>query len=132
MPLTASSALPLQKETTDKKKRPMSFGQFFAGGGEDEKDKAPTQAEKTAADWIKPGGGYDQWKKDDPAREKVLPPGGSVPEGYKPGMTRAPQQTMPRYQGKNFAERKPLKEALPLKSKPAKRKTIGQMIAESD
>lgn len=44
----------------------------------------PSPAEKTAADWNKPGGGYDQWKKDDPAREKALPPGGAVPEGYKP------------------------------------------------
>lgn len=36
----------------------------------------PSFAEKTAADWIRPGGGYDQWKKGDAEREKRLPPGG--------------------------------------------------------
>ena len=41
-------------------------------------------AEKTAADWIKPGGGYDKWKKDDPQREKKLPPGADYPKGYDP------------------------------------------------
>ena len=41
--------------------------------------RKPSLAEKTAADWTKPGGGYDQWKKDDPAREKRLPIGGTEP-----------------------------------------------------
>lgn len=48
-------------------------------------------AETTAENWIKPGGGYDSWKKDDPAREKVLPPGGTPPEGYTPGATSMPK-----------------------------------------
>ena len=38
-----------------------------------------TLAEKTAADWIRPGGGYEQWKKGDAEREKRLPPGGMEP-----------------------------------------------------
>ena len=47
----------------------------------------PTLAEKTAADWIRPGGGYEQWKKGDPEREKRLPISGIEPLGgstFKP------------------------------------------------
>jgi len=36
-------------------------------------------AKKTAANWNKPGGGYDQYKKGDPAREKAMPVGTMLP-----------------------------------------------------
>jgi hypothetical protein len=36
-------------------------------------------AEKNAADWTRPGGGYAEWKKGDAAREKRLPIGGTEP-----------------------------------------------------
>jgi hypothetical protein len=64
----------------------------------------PSLAEKTAADWIRPGGGYDEWKKGDPAREQRLPIGGMEPadEGethqvtdrtlFKPWKKAAPEQ----------------------------------------
>jgi len=42
-------------------------------------------ARKTAAAWNAPGGGYDQFKKADPQREKALPPGGKLPAGSTPG-----------------------------------------------
>ncbi len=42
-------------------------------------------ARKTAAAWNAPGGGYDQFKKADPQREKDLPPGGKLPPGSTPG-----------------------------------------------
>lgn len=115
MALTAESALPLENETTDKKRKRMGFGQMFAGGGneEDEKDK-PSLAEKTAADWIKPGGGYDEYKKGDAEREKRLPIGGMEP-----------------MEGKTFTPRQPLKPMPDKLKKPAgKRKSIGQMISE--
>ena len=34
MALTAESALPLQNETTDRKKKPMPVGKYFQGEGE--------------------------------------------------------------------------------------------------
>ena len=37
-----------------------------------------TRAMKTAAKWNMPGGGYDQWKKGDPQREKDLPIGSTI------------------------------------------------------
>jgi hypothetical protein len=63
----------------------------------------PSRAEKTAADWIRPGGGYDEWKKGDPEREKRLPIGGIEPEEgemhqvtertlFKPWKKPAPEQ----------------------------------------
>ena len=55
----------------------------------------PSLAEKNAADWNRPGGGYDQWKKGDAEREKRLPVGGMEP-----------------LEEKQFEEKKPLKEAL--------------------
>jgi hypothetical protein len=42
-------------------------------------------ARKTAAAWNAPGGGYDQFKKNDPQREKDLPPGAPLPAGSTPG-----------------------------------------------
>ena len=42
-------------------------------------------ARKTAAAWNAPGGGYEQFKKMDPQREKDLPPGGKLPPGSTPG-----------------------------------------------
>jgi hypothetical protein len=42
-------------------------------------------ARKTAAAWNAPGGGYEQFKKADPQREKALPPGGKLPSGSTPG-----------------------------------------------
>jgi len=36
-------------------------------------------AKQTAANWNKPGGGYDQYKKGDPAREKAMPVGTVLP-----------------------------------------------------
>jgi hypothetical protein len=42
----------------------------------------PTRAEKTAADWIRPSGGYDQYRKGDAERERRLPPGGRYSGDY--------------------------------------------------
>lgn len=42
-------------------------------------------AKKTAAAWNAPGGGFDQFKKGDPQREKDLPPGAPLPVGSTPG-----------------------------------------------
>ena len=52
-------------------------------------------AEKNATDWNRPGGGYDEWKKADPEREKRLPIGGIEP-----------------MEGVNFKPKKPLKPVL--------------------
>jgi hypothetical protein len=47
--------------------------------------KKETVAQRTAARWNMPGGGYDQWKKGDAQREKDLPPGAALPKGSTPG-----------------------------------------------
>jgi hypothetical protein len=36
-------------------------------------------AQRNAAEWRKPGGGYDQWRKGDAQRERDLPIGGVAP-----------------------------------------------------
>lgn len=56
-----------------------------------------TYAEKTAAEWIKPGGGYDQWKKSDPAREAQLPPGTQAPANFMPIGNNTPVESSPKY-----------------------------------
>lgn len=64
--LSANNTLPLQKEKTSK--RP-SLGQRIAGRVPKPDPGTPT-SRGNAADWNKPGGGYDQWKAGDQQREQ--------------------------------------------------------------
>jgi hypothetical protein len=60
-----------------------------------ERQSKPTRAERTAADWIRPGGGYDNYRKGDAERERRLPPGGrySGDYGRKVGSKRASRKS---------------------------------------
>lgn len=73
--MNAADLTPLQKEQTNKIKRP-SFGQRIAGKTPD--PGTPTSRANAAA-WNAPGGGYDQWKQGDQQREKDLPVGKILP-----------------------------------------------------
>jgi hypothetical protein len=71
--LNANDTLPLQKEKTNKRIRP-TLGQHIAGRVLNQGTTVPNSGTPTsrnnAADWNKPGGGYDRWKQGDAQREQ--------------------------------------------------------------
>jgi hypothetical protein len=52
--------------------------------------RRPDVAQTNAANWNRPGGGYDQWRQGDPAREQAMPIGTMLPQAPVQGMP--PQQ----------------------------------------
>lgn len=76
--LSAESSLPLQREKTDKMPKRKSFADRITSG------RSSSTAIKNAAEWNRPGGGYDKWKAGDAQREKDLPVGGMAPLQAKP------------------------------------------------
>lgn len=73
---SAFNTMPLQKEKTNK--RP-TLGQRIAGRVPKQPDPGTPTSRGNAANWNKPGGGYDQWKAGDADREKAMPVGTIIP-----------------------------------------------------